>query len=247
MQRLFHILLLSVLAALINPILAQPWEAEQQKQLIEIAESGKEGSTTAATKKEGTNKLESSSKGQEGFFYVLLALMIIIALMRQLDPKRFKTIWSSYFNQNASFRFFKNKDKRVTWLALLLDFNFFVVASIFCYKLLVFLGWTFGYHPMVQIWIILFLLATFYFLKLFLLGVFNAVFRLGEVIPYYSFEIFQTNRVAGLVLLPLLIVLIFAPDFVTQPLWYLALLVLGVLLIYRTIKVLSLSLPLIFA
>lgn len=184
-------------------------------------------------------------KGQSGFFFVLLGLILLLVILQRTYPRYAKQFSGALFSRNKEFRLYQEQGSRLNPLAIAMDLNFVVSASIFIFLVLRYFGKIEGSNPLLQIWVIGSLLALLYFLKYATMTFIGQVFRFGHYTGFYNFDIFYTHKWVGLILLPASLTILFAVPWLTAPAIYICLALAALLILYRVSKGLVNAWPLI--
>lgn len=142
-------------------------------------------------------------------FYLLLALVCMLGLIRQVFPKYFQNMFKLLFQ--ASFRQKQTRDQLMQDkpAAILTNILFILVAGLF-------IAVTAGYYNWFRIpfWRLslycITILALVYVTKYLVISFAGWVFNAREAAGSYSFIVFMINKISGIALLPMLVVLSFS-------------------------------------
>lgn len=146
-------------------------------------------------------------------FYSLLALVCMLGLIRQVFPKYFQNMFKLLFQ--ASFRQKQTRDQLMQDkpAAIITNILFILVAGLF-------IAVTAGYYSWFSIpfWRLslycVTILALVYGTKYLVISFAGWVFNAREAAGSYSFIVFMINKISGIALLPMLVVLSFSEGMV---------------------------------
>ncbi len=179
---------------------------------------------------------ERHQRGKEFLFYSLCAIVLILGL--------FKTFYSGYFNN--LFRVYFNTSLRQTQLAdqlLQAKLPSFILNIFFALSVGMYLWLLFGlYHPPRLISSKLLLpfcilsVALLYFIKFCLLKFMGWVADISQATDHYIFAIFLVNKISGILLVPIIILLAFLKKEWEPVIAYLSFMVLALFFISRYVK-----------
>ena len=178
---------------------------------------------------------KKSFKGKELLFYVIIFLVLIFAFLRRLFPKYFNDLFRLFFRTTLKQRQIREQLIQTPLPSLL--FNGFFILSTALY--IDFLLQHFNIMPVENFWL-LFLycsmgLSGIYFIKFLGLKISGWLFNIQEVTDSYIFIVFIVNKMIGICLLPLLVLLAFSQSDIYLIALTLSWCCIGALLIYRII------------
>lgn len=173
--------------------------------------------------------------GKEYLFYLLTALFILFAVLRRAFPKYFSDLFRLFFKTTLKQKQLRDQLMQTPLPSLL--FNAFFVISGGLY--ITFLLRHFSINPLGSFWLTFLYactgLAACYFVKFAGLKICGWLFSMDEAADSYIFIVFIVNKMVGILLLPVLLVLAFSTgDFYQAGLAFSWCLV-GGLLLYRFI------------
>lgn len=171
---------------------------------------------------------------KDQLFYLICGLMFLLGCIHLAFGKYFYNLFRLVF-RNSSFR---QKQMREQLLqsplaSLLLNIFFVLAAGVYIILLLQ----HYNKVPPNGFWLLLGLsiatIAILYISKFILLKLIGLVFTIREPMETYSFIVFLINKIIGLTLLPLLIVIAFSNPGLQQSAITLSYLLIAILLIFR--------------
>ncbi|MEP6844644.1 MAG: DUF4271 domain-containing protein, partial [Panacibacter sp.] len=167
-------------------------------------------------------------------FYALVGIVLLLAIIKQLFPKYFASLFRLMFE--ASFRQKQRREQLMqeTLPSLLMNILFLLTGGLFIALLANYYGWL-----QTSLWLLALysvtVLALVYMFKYMIIQFTGWVFNAGESASTYSFIVFLINKMIGVALLPLLLVLSFSGGKVWDITITIAASVIIILLLYRFI------------
>lgn len=174
--------------------------------------------------------------GKDWLFYYLLALLFFFGLIRINYARYFKDLFRFFFR--TSLRVTQIKEQLVQSGLQSLFFNVFFTFSFGTYIYLL----SVYYHSSLQLshWLIpigaTFCLLVLYMGKYLFLKLSGWLFSIGTATETYTFIVFLINKVAGVAILPFLIVIAFAATAVVDIAVTLSLILVAGLFLYRFLR-----------
>lgn len=176
---------------------------------------------------------ERNWQGKEIVFYTIVALLILFAIIKNAFRRYLSDLFSSYFRTTVRQRQIKEQLLQSPLPSMF--FNVFFIFSTAIFVALLFQH--FGLGNEAPFWMLAAYCAAglivIYAGKYLALKFFGWVFQLSEVTETYIFVVFSTNKILGVLLLPLTIVLAFGLGMVGATAATLGLVVIGGLFAYR--------------
>lgn len=173
--------------------------------------------------------------GKEYLFYLLTALLILFAVLRRTFPKYFSDLFRLFFKTTLKQKQLRDQLMQTPLPSLL--FNTFFVISGGLY--ITFLLQHFSINPLGSFWLTFLYtcmgLAACYFVKFAGLKICGWLFSMDEAADSYIFIVFIVNKMVGIMLLPLLLVLAFSTGEFYQAGVAFSWCLVGGLLVYRFI------------
>lgn len=171
---------------------------------------------------------------KDWLFYALAGIILLTAVIKQLFPKYFTNLFMLLFE--ASFRQKQRREQLMqeTLPSLLMNILFILAGGLFVALISDYYGWiSTGFW-----WLVLYsvtILALVYVFKYMVIQFTGWVFNAKEPASTYSFIVFLINKIIGVALLPLLLLLAFSKGQVWDIAVTLAACVVILLLIFRYI------------
>lgn len=178
-------------------------------------------------------------QGKDLIFYMLLALCIVFAVMRQAFPKYFSDLFRLFFRTTLKQRQIREQLMQTPLPSLLLNGFYVVTAGLY----LDFIYQRFHPGPPFHFWLLFvyaaLALSAIYFIKFTGLKLSGWIFNMEEAASSYVFIVFVVNKMIGIFLLPVVICL----AFMKEPGYSTALVIswcgVGGLLLYRLVLTFS--------
>jgi hypothetical protein len=170
-----------------------------------------------------------------------VVLMLLLAILLTLYRKLFARSYSSFFNDNLMFLFYREQEGRIgnpIWLLfLILPINLGLFAYMLCnhYKI------EFAPTAWIQLGICLVLVLIAIGLKILVLGLMANLFSIEKEIKRYIFLILVFGVVLGVFLSPFNILLAYAPETLHEPLVYATTVLIGLTYLFRGLRALLLA------
>lgn len=163
---------------------------------------------------------EKKFKGKELLFYVIIALLLLFAMLRNAFAKYFSDLFRVFFRTTLKQRQIRDQLMQTPLPSLM--FNFFFVASAGLYVSFLLYDY-FHYRPVNNFWLlylyVALALAAVYFVKFLTLKLVGWLFNVRQAADSYVFVVFIINKVLGVFLLPFVVLQAFA----SEPLYSIAL------------------------
>lgn len=173
------------------------------------------------------------ANSKDTLFYFIAGLVLFLGLFKYFNNRYFTTLFRVFFN--TSLRQSQLTDQLLQAKLPSLMFNFFFVLSggIYIYMLLL----NYGLIADSNKWILLIssivLIGLIYFIKYCTLKFTGWVTGLNEVTDTYLFIIFLINKIIGIFLVPLIVILAFSEIYIVKVAVILSLMSIGIFLLLR--------------
>ena len=149
------------------------------------------------------------SQGKEVFFYVIIALLLLFAFLKQAFAKYFNDLFRLFFRTTLKYRQIREQLMKTPLPSLLLNAFFVICAALYaCFLLLHYElierdeYWRYFLYSCIG-------LSTIYFVKFLGLKVIGWIFNMRDAADSYIFIVFVINKVIGVFLLPFIVMLAF--------------------------------------
>lgn len=138
-------------------------------------------------------------------FYLFWSILFILAVLRLMFTKYFGDMFTVFFNTSVRQKQLRDQLTQSVLPSLLLNLFFFISGGLFLHFLLeqMGLGGRFPVYFSILIWTLL--LAGIYVSKYLLIEFLGWVFNVKEASDNYLFVVFHVNKMAGIFILPFLI------------------------------------------
>lgn len=160
-------------------------------------------------------------------FLICLGLIFFLGIFKQVHPFYFRNVFLAFGNASMNSRQLREQLQQSYFPGLLLDFLFFISVGFFLYRLILYFGID-SFSPqegaIIQILSLAGLIAIIYFIRFVSLKIIGWAFQIKEGMDYYAFNIFLFNRIFGILLIPLSIVVTFGGSMWQQIAFFLAML-----------------------
>ncbi len=177
------------------------------------------------------NKVREPQTKDE-LFYLLTGLIFFVAFIKLIFPKYFHSLLLLSFQTSFRQRQTREQLTQDNLASLLMNLLFFISGGIF----ISLVSNAEGYSGL-SFWKLLLpsslILAVIYSFKYLFLIFFGWIFNVKSAVNTYIFIVFMMNKIIGIILIPILLILAFSPTQITQPVLILSLFLIGILLIYR--------------
>jgi hypothetical protein len=170
---------------------------------------------------------------KDAFFYTAIALLLFFAVIKNAFGRYLKDLLKIFFRTTIKHRQVKEQLMQAPVPSLLLNILFFVSGGLFLNLVLQRYGW----GGQFSFWLLFVYsvagLAAIYLIKFITLKICGWIFRLTDAIDAYIFIVFTTNKVIGIALLPLIVLLTFTRGPFNAAILNLSFLLVGLLFLYR--------------
>ncbi len=172
-------------------------------------------------------------EGKEVFFYVLAGLILFFAFIKNTFGRYVADLSKLFFRTTIKQRQVKEQLMQAPLPSLLLNILFFFTAAVFVALVLQ----RYGLGTSFNFWLLLLYcavgLAAIYLVKFITLKLCGWLFRIPDATDAYTFIVFTTNKIIGILLLPLLVLLAFTTGPFKETVLSLSVMVIGALFLYR--------------
>ena len=173
---------------------------------------------------------------QEIIFYILLSLVAILGFLRFFYIQYFSNLFRVFFNSSLRQSQLTDQLLQAKLQSLFFNIIFFLSGGIFSYFLLQYFGWLPRGNSLLSILICSIFTATVYFLKFLILKFTGWLTGYKEVTNIYIFIIFLINKILGIFLIPLIIIVAFSESFLIKMALILAILIIALMFLLRIFR-----------
>jgi hypothetical protein len=171
----------------------------------------------------------------DGLFYLLLALSFYFAFIKVFFDKYFSSLLSLFFRASMRQQQMRDQAQQMPLASLFLNILFVITAGYF----LSFVIRYEHYALSMNFWLLTFyciaLVGLIYIGKFCLLVLAGWIFNVNKAASSYIFTVFMVNKIAGIILLPIIIILTYSSPLVNEVIIAISIFVLTILLIYRLV------------
>jgi hypothetical protein len=176
-------------------------------------------------------------KDKTSDFYLLLLLILLLGLIRLSDPKYFHSLWLVFKNTSVS-RQLNDKLQAASFPNLMMNFFFTLSAASYLFYLVK------NFTPQQSSHISLSLLITvlipgvmvIYLVKYAVVRFSGWVFRVENLTDHYLFNVFLTNKILGIALVPFILLMAFADISWARPAMHISILLVIILFSSRYLR-----------
>lgn len=172
-------------------------------------------------------------QGKEGMFYSVIGLLLFFAFIRNAFGRYLSDLFQTFFRTTIKQKQIKEQLLQSPLPSLLTNIFFILCGAFFVAIVLRY----FGLGKRFDFWQ-LFLycvlgLAGLYLLKYITLKILGWIFQASESADAYIFIVFTTNKVIGIALLPLVVIMAFTEGTIYKSVFTLGLIIIGACFLYR--------------
>lgn len=169
-------------------------------------------------------------------FVIILAMMVILTLVVTIFRIFISKIWKAFLNDNLLHQLMREQSTGVTVAYSILYLMFFINAGIFLFLLCDYFEVSIATTNFASLMICIGGVMGFFLVKHLLLQIVKGVFPVEKEVSSYSFTITVFNIVVGFFLVPMILLIAYAPDSVTQVMIYTTLGLLVLALLFRSLR-----------
>ena len=173
---------------------------------------------------------------QDIIFYALLSLVAILGFLRFFYIQYFNNLFRVFFNSSLRQSQLTDQLLQAKLQSLFFNIIFFLSGGLFSYFLLQYFGWLAKGNSLLLILICSICTATIYFLKFLILKFTGWLTGYKEVTNIYIFIIFLINKILGILLIPLIVVMAFSESFLIKIALLVAILVIALMFMLRIFR-----------
>jgi hypothetical protein len=171
----------------------------------------------------------------EGMFYLLVAMLFYFAVVKLFFGKYLANLMTLFFKASIRQQQLREQVLQSPFPSLMLNVLFILSAGLYAAFLLRY------YHYGNPEWFWLHfiycagILSVLYLLKYMVLRITGWIFNISRAVETYLFVVFMTNKIIGIFLLPLLVLIAFSGPFFTDVGITLSIIMIGLFYLYRFI------------
>lgn len=239
------------------PIMLSGQDSIESFQLLTIPDTASADTISVLTQAQAEEVEESEdaikivkrfeSHKDNWFFIFFLFQLLLLAFIKWNFAKSITTAIRSAGNINLAAYQFREERGESSLFKILLNVNFVLSLSLFALNSIRFVNYQPPLAPLLFFFLLLFLFGLIYLFKYMQYLVTALVFPVEQTAQFYHFLFFAAMRLVGVILVPLNMLLYYSTIKIAQPLFYASLLLIGLVILYRTIRGLQISQELISA
>lgn len=176
---------------------------------------------------------QRNTKSKDTFFYLLACMVLLLAFLKYFYSRYFYNLFSVFFNTSLRQSQITDQLLQAKLASFLFNIFFVISSGIYVYVLL-------AHYKLIHTgndWLIIIssiaLMGLIYFIKFCTLKFTGWITGLGEAIDIYIFVIFLINKIVGIFLVPVIIILAFSELQIVNVIAIISLLSIGIFLLLR--------------
>jgi len=170
---------------------------------------------------------------QDIFFSILLAVALLLAFFRFFYARYFNNLFRVFFNTSLRQSQLTDQLLQAKLPSLLFNLFFIITGGIYVYFLLRYFDWVAPVKIIPVMLACVICLGAIYFIKFIVLKFTGWLTGFKEVTNTYLFIIFLINKIVGILLVPVIIILAFSEYEIVRSAVLISLLLIGLLLLLR--------------
>uniref|UniRef100_UPI003217A920 DUF4271 domain-containing protein n=1 Tax=uncultured Draconibacterium sp. TaxID=1573823 RepID=UPI003217A920 len=152
-----------------------------------------------------------NNAGTDWLTIIIFLSILLFATIRSTYSKYIGNLFLSLFNYSTSVRMLQEKSYPVFHGAFRLEAIFYITLSVFIFQILHLLEWENATNNPSYFFIIMGIVLLYFFGKKLIYMMLGSLFQVGNETHEYLFNVDNFNRSLGLILLPIVILVSFAP------------------------------------
>ncbi|MEO6916095.1 MAG: DUF4271 domain-containing protein [Chitinophagaceae bacterium] len=172
---------------------------------------------------------------KDGLFYLMTGFVLMFALIRLIFWKYMDNLFNVLFRISLKQKQMREQLIQSPLPSLLLNLFFAIAGGIYISFLLTYYQVDTPFEPWQFMILCIVGLAALYLAKFLLLKLMGWIFNIGEATDTYIFIVFMVNKLLGIILIPVLIIIAFSGEPFVSIVIILSLLVIAVFFLYRYI------------
>ena len=183
---------------------------------------------------------ERYENNNDPVFYFLLALVIFLSFLRFFFSRYFFNLFRVFFNTSLRQGQLTDQLLQAKQASMFFNILFFFTTGVYIYFLLLHFNWITEKNNLVVMLICSLAVAVIYFLKYINMKFTGWLTGHSTAANTYLFIIFLINKILGILLIPVVIVIAFSPDYLKKAAIVVSLLMVGVMFLLRFLRSFSL-------
>lgn len=173
------------------------------------------------------------ANSEDGLFYFILGLCFYFALIRLFFYKYVSNLMSLFFRASMRQQQMREQAQQTPLPSLLLNILFVFVSGLYA----CFVVQYYQFAPQTAFWLLfiycVLIIGAIYFARFCILKLSGWVFNITKTTDNYTFIVFLVNKIAGIALLPFLIVIAFSDSLNVEVAITISFIMIGILFVYR--------------
>jgi hypothetical protein len=172
---------------------------------------------------------------EKWLFYFILFLALIVVFVKSFFTRYFNELWRSFFNLNTAMLMMRQQEIAFSVPGLLLSINFYIATATYIYLKIHQYRLQFPFNDFVLIGLLVLFIMCFILFRFFVYKGAVIMFSKKSELQSISFIDLVQVEFAGIILVPVNLVLAFGNPILTEYIWYLSYLLIAAALVYRLI------------
>jgi hypothetical protein len=172
------------------------------------------------------------ASGKEKLFYLIAGLLLLLALIRAAFPRYLKNLFIYFFRTSLRHKQTRDQLLQEQISSLLMNLMFFMITATFITLAVQSFKWVIGNFSRVWFGTVIFLMLL-YLGKFIFLRFAGWVFNSREAARSYLFIVFMINKMLGILLIPVLLLVAFSTQDLVQAAFTLGWLLISSVFVYR--------------
>jgi hypothetical protein len=183
-----------------------------------------------------TSIIPRNAPNRDYYFYLLVAVCLLLAFLRFFYERYFNNLFRVFFNTSLRQSQLTDQLLQARLISGIFNLFFVVTAGLYVYFLLLHFGWVSARQAAMVMGVSVLAIGAIYSVKYFTLKTSGWLTGYSEVAGTYLFVIFLINKILGVLLFPLVVVLAFAAPKVQATVAVLSLLLIGIMFLLRFVR-----------
>jgi hypothetical protein len=179
---------------------------------------------------------ERKAENEDGIFYLLAAMVLLLAFLKFFYDRYFANLFRVFFNTSLRQSQLTDQLLQAKLPSLLFNLFFVISGGLYVYFLLMHYGWLNGYNRWLVIVCCIATTGLIYFTKFCTLKFTGWLTSHSEATNIYIFIVFLINKIIGIFLVPLTIIVAFSTPAIVQGAVIVSLLCVGAMLLMRFLR-----------
>jgi hypothetical protein len=169
----------------------------------------------------------------------------LLAYLRKAFPKSMEEMIRALTNLTMAQQLYRDQELTMPVSAIFYNINFVISTGIFLFLLDNHYGWTANKlafeSPIVSVLFFLWMVIVLYSLKYGSMKFMALVFPFRNEVNHYNFNFFLAQKIAGIILIPINLVIAYSPEYLQSAIIIIALVMLALFILWVSLKGLEIS------